>query len=358
MRVLVYGAGAVGSYLGAHLALVGHEVTLLGREPLASAIATRGLRLRAAGVAECLIDHLDAVSSPADAFRQSTTYDWIAFTMKAYDTVPAIRELLAYQPDPPLVVSFQNGVGNEDSLRSAFGPEKVLAAALTSPVTMPEPGLVVEVRRGGIALATDAPGAAAVAQALQRTALPVSLVSNGNSLKWSKLLVNLAGNAVPAILDMLPSEVFRDPALFGVELAALREALWIMRLKGLAPQNLPGIPAKTLSALVRRFPAPLLRLLLTRRIEAGRGGKLPSLLEALRAGQRRTEIAWLNGAIAQAANSLRRLAPINHALALIVSDIAAGRTPWDVYRQKPDMLLTAVRAAQGHPDYPGFIGHG
>ncbi|HEY7985036.1 MAG TPA: 2-dehydropantoate 2-reductase N-terminal domain-containing protein, partial [Ktedonobacterales bacterium] len=46
MRIAVVGAGAIGSYLGARLSVVGHEVTLVGRADHVAAIAERGLTLR------------------------------------------------------------------------------------------------------------------------------------------------------------------------------------------------------------------------------------------------------------------------------------------------------------------------
>ncbi len=346
MRILIYGAGAVGCYIGGHLALAGHEVTLLGREPLVQAVAEEGLTLQCAE-GPLTIRSIHAASDLNEALNKGAPYDWIAFTMKAYDTSAAIQELAERLPEPPPIVSFQNGVGNEEMLRSAFGAEKIVAGALTTPVAVLTPGRVAELRRRGIAIASDSPSADVVETALRQTTLALQVVGDSRTLKWSKLLLNMVGNAVPAIMDMSPTEVFSNPRLFAVEWAALREALWIMDLQRIAVINLPGVPARTLAALARRAPRGLLRLLLRRQVSRGRGEKLPSLLTALRAGLRRTEVAWLNGAVAQAADGLKRLAPVNHALALIVSDIAAGRAPWETYRRNPEMLLTAVHMVQG-----------
>ncbi len=349
MQVLIYGAGAVGCYIGGHLALAGHGVTLLGRTPLIQAVEARGITLHLRDGIHS-IRTLRAVDTLAAALNQPTPFDWIAFTVKAYDTASAAWELQAYLPEPPPLVSFQNGIGNEDTLRSIFGSERVVAASLTSPVSMPTLGTVVEEKRRGVAVADDSPAADLVTAALRQTTLSLQVVRNSNALKWSKLLLNMVANAVPAIVDMTPGEVFSDPTLFGVEWAALREALWIMDLKGIDLVDLPGAPARTFGALVRHVPPFALRLLLRRQVSSGRGDKLPSLLAALRSGQRKTEVAWLNGAVVQSADSLKRLAPVNHALALTVSDIAAGRIPWDAYRHNPELLLAAVNIARGYPD--------
>lgn len=346
MRILIYGAGAVGSYLGAHLALGGHEVTLLGRDQLRQAVTADGLTLQTADGTLHKLRQPAVVTTPQEAFARSN-YEWIAFTMKAYDTVPAIFELQQIMPDLPPVVAFQNGIGSEESLRSAFGANKIVAATLTSPVSMLHPNYVIEEKARGVSIASDSPPASLVEAAFKQTALPLTVIERSDVLKWSKLLLNMVGNATSAILDMPPGEVFADPRLFGVEWAALREALYIMELLEVPVVNLPGAAARTLSLGIRYVPQALLRPILERRVRIGRGDKLPSLLQALRAGERRTEVAWLNGAVTQAADGLLRLAPINHALALTVSDIAAGRVDWNMYRRQPEMLMAIIRTAQG-----------
>jgi len=346
MRILIYGAGAVGCYLGGHLALAGHSVTLLGREQLKSAVEASGLTLQFADGAARKIHDVVVATKPEKAFA-GEGFDWIAFTMRAYDTVPAIFELQAVTPTPPPIVSFQNGIGSEESLRSAFSEDTVVAATLTSPVSMPEPGIVVEEKARGVAVASDSGAAIQVESAFRSTRLPVTVVPHSDVLKWSKLLLNMVGNATSAILDMPPGKVFADPRLFGVEWAALREALYVMDMYNIPVVNLPGAAARTLALAVRYVPQPVLRPLLRHQVQTGRGRKLPSLLNALRAGHRRTEVAWLNGAIVQAADRMKRLAPINHALALTVSDIAAGRADWNTFRDQPEALLTVIRTVQG-----------
>jgi 2-dehydropantoate 2-reductase len=349
MRILIYGAGAVGALLGGYLSLGGHEVTLLGRERLVEAVSRRGLHLRLAS-GEHVLDRVQAVSSVADAFANGAIYDWIAFTMKTYDVVPAcfeIEQSLAGRGIP--VVSFQNGIGSAASLRAAFGDAHVVSATLTTPASMPEPGLVIEERARGMAVAADSPAAQLVIESFRTTPLPVTEVLSEDSLVWSKLLLNLLANAVPAILDMPPGAVFADPALFQIEMEALREAIAIARMKNVRIVNLPGAPARTLVQASQWLPNAALQPLLRARVAQGRGAKMPSLQAALHAGQRRTEVAWLNGAVVSAADSLKRYAPVNHGLALTLSDIVAGRAPWESFRGQPQMLMAAVRAVRG-PD--------
>ena len=340
------GAGAVGGYIGGHLAMAGHSVTLLGRQPLEEAVNRNGgLLLRRVNGEEQIVPLQTAVT--LEEALSGEAYDWVGFTMKAFGTVPAIHALQKKLSEPPPIVSFQNGVGNEESLSSAFGPQRVASGTLTTAVTSPEPGIIQEERPRGIAIAQDTPAGKTISAAFQETALHFEPVAEGISLKWSKLILNMLGNATSAILDMPPGEIFRNWELFHIEWLAQREALAIMQLKGIQPVNLPGVSAKTLTTVLRWLPPRLLQPILAKRVASGRGDKPPSLQLALQAGRNQTEITWLNGAVANAARQENRLAPVNHALSLIVADITAGRVPWEVYRHKPEMLLTSIRTVQG-----------
>jgi 2-dehydropantoate 2-reductase len=346
MRFLVYGVTAEGCYLAAWLAGGGHDVTLLGEASAVQQISGRGVTLRS-GRDDRTFSSIRLRADP-DTALQENRYDRLIFAMKPYDTLAAMQALSASLPAPPPIVSFQNGFGNEDTLRPAFGEENVVAGVVTSQVAMPEPGVVVETARHGIAVALDTPPAEDIATTFRAAGLPSATVPHSDALKWSKLLADLPGQGSAAILDMHPADALADPRVFDVEWAALREALALLKMRNIELVNLPGAPARGLGWLARQMPRPFLRpLLIARSRRRYAGGMLPPLLAALRAGERRTEAAWLHGAVVFLAHSQERLAPVNHALALTISDIAAGRTSWEIYRHRPDMLLAAVRIAQG-----------
>jgi 2-dehydropantoate 2-reductase len=346
MRFLVYGATGEGCYLAAWLAKGGHDVTLLGEASAVRRFPARGVTLRSGGD-EQAFPSLRLRDDPAVTL-QDGGYDWLLLAAEPYDTLAIMQALSTHLPDPPPIVSFQTGIGNEDTLRPAFGADRVVAGVVTSRVAMPEPGVVVELARHGVAVALDAPPAEGIASTLRAAGLPSAAVPYTDSLKWSKLFDDLPGQGSAAILDMHPADALADPRLFDVEWAALREALALLQMRPVELVNLPGAPARRLGWLARRVPRSLLRpLLIARARSRYPAGMLPPLLAALRAGERRTEAAWLNGAVVFLAHSQERLAPINHALALTISDIAAGRTSWEVYRHRPDMLLAAIRVAQG-----------
>ena len=78
MKICIYGAGAIGAYLGLHLAEAGYGVTLIARGPHLEAMKTNGLRLRIDG-AERII-HPTCTDDPAEAGPQ----DYVIVTLKAH----------------------------------------------------------------------------------------------------------------------------------------------------------------------------------------------------------------------------------------------------------------------------------
>ncbi|RME44240.1 MAG: 2-dehydropantoate 2-reductase, partial [Chloroflexi bacterium] len=151
MRVLVIGAGAIGCLVGGRLAAAGHDVTLVVREWLADTIANSGLRLNIGG-GTIYVPEIAAVTTVKEAVFEFGPFDLAIFTMKSYDTLAGIRHLEKAISRPFPVLSLQNGVGNEQLLSEAFGPEQVIAGVITTPAEMPVPG-VVRASNGAVGLA-------------------------------------------------------------------------------------------------------------------------------------------------------------------------------------------------------------
>ena len=106
MKIAIVGAGAIGGYLGAKLALAGEEVTFIARNKNLAAINARGFRLRLEDGSEQHASNVRAVQHMADAGVQ----DAVLLTLKAHqvkDVLPDLRAL--FGPDT-MVVTMINGV--------------------------------------------------------------------------------------------------------------------------------------------------------------------------------------------------------------------------------------------------------
>src|SRR5262249_26263310 len=153
------------------------------------------------------------------------------------------------------------------------------------------------VKWGGIGLAPMCaearPAADRALARLRGAGFDIREFADYRALKWSKALLNMLGNATAAILDMPVAQIYADARLVALERRAFLEALAVMERLGAAPINLPRYPVALLAGAMRQLPAPLLSLLLRRRIAGGRGGKLPSLQMALAQGKQRSEGEFL-----------------------------------------------------------------
>jgi 2-dehydropantoate 2-reductase len=310
--VYVVGAGAVGRYLGELFARTGAQVSYAPRDPAA------------------------IVPVAADLAVVAT---------KAFDTAGAVATLQRALGDGAAATTFlcpQNGVGNEELLAEAFGPDAVVSCALTVPVGVDAEGRSVAANSGGIAVAPVGSVAANwLVAALERTDVPVRVLADWRAMKWSKLALNIVANASCAILDVLPARIVAVPALFDLEVRAVAEAFAVMDALGLQPVDLPRYPVRALR-LASRLPRPIARAVLGRRVAGARGAKPPSLLLDARSGRKRSEVGALNGAIAAAGARLGVATPVNTVFAETLAAILEGRLPRERFREHPEALLALL----------------
>jgi len=339
VAVLVYGAGAVGCFLGGLLAASGADVTLLGRPDLVQAIHDGGLQLQRpdgdVSAAPLAITSLDRLPGPPDL---------VLLTTKAYAVAPALDELVSLGRGGATIVALQNGVGTEETLLAQPAIQRLASGAVTLSIGVDAAGTVrQETSGGGVTLASvrDEPALASLSARLTRAGILSPVVDDYRALKWSKLLLNILGNASAAILATPPAEIFADPRLFRLERAAFLEALRVMRAAGTPTLRLPGFDVPLL-ALAMRLPPLLGRRLLAERVAGGRGGKRPSLWLDVERGRGLTEVAWLNGAVVRAGEAHGTPATVNALLARLVEEVATDPERRRELAGQPERLLELV----------------
>ncbi|MFW5918683.1 MAG: 2-dehydropantoate 2-reductase [archaeon] len=136
MKFAIYGAGGIGAYLGARLADVGHEVSLIARGDHLDALQTDGLRVESIQ-GDTTVD-LPATDDPAAV----GPVDFVLFTVKAYDTRDAASDLHPLIGPETAVVSFQNGVDNERWIADEVGESHVVGGVAYIFSTIKAPGVV------------------------------------------------------------------------------------------------------------------------------------------------------------------------------------------------------------------------
>jgi len=349
MNVLVYGAGAIGGYLGGKLALAGHQVSLITRPSTAESINSDGLLITEGD--RVTRAPVRASADLSSALAQCTDVDLIIFGMKSYDLGEAVAHLAEVCPDARQVMSTQNGIGLEEVIAARFGAGRTLACSVTIPISRAGANrLVVERSRRGLGLASVQSGLPIdrwvtlfCDAGIRAEALP-----DYRAMKWSKAFLNIMGNATSAILNRPPAELYRQGEMFDLEMRMLRETMAVMRRLGLPIVNLPGATARPLAGSLSYAPRALLRLVFNQVVIHGRGDKMPSFYLDLVGGKRQNEVVFHNGAIATAGREVGVAAPVNAALSDILSRMAGGLISRETFDGRPDRLLAAVgRYEQG-----------
>lgn len=340
LSVLSFGAGAIGSYIGGSLALAGHRVVFLERPDIAGELRTRGLQLEIDGKLHSLRP-VQTAGSIAGAVEQGP-YDVMLFALKSYDTEAAVGGLAPFAGQLPPVLCLQNGVENEKTIASILGAEKVIAGTVTSAIGRRAAGDVILERKRGMGIAADHPLAKRLVAALNAAGLNARLYERAADMKWSKLLTNLLANASSAILDMTPAEIFGHPGLYDLEVRQICETLSVMEAQSIQVVNLPGTPVRLLTFATSTLSPRLSRPFVKNAVGSGRGGKLPSFYIDLRERRSRSEVDYLNGAVARCGESLDIPTPVNCKLNEILLALSSGQLPLDTYSKQPKKLLAEI----------------
>jgi 2-dehydropantoate 2-reductase len=345
MKILIYGAGAVGGYLGARLVLAGNDVTLIARDFTAKTISASGLSLTENG--QTVLTRPKAAASMAHAFmEEEVSYDLIIMSMKAYDLAPALDPLIAFCPEPPLIIAVQNGIDVERPLIAQFGTERVIAGSLTTPIRKETLSSLTVARSGrGLGLSPTQPrqNIDQWVGLFQKAGINTVRVADYHSMRWSKALLNIVGNATSAILNRTPEIIYKSSNMYDVELRMLRETLAVMEKLKLKIVNLPGAPTSRLVTGVRRMPQPLLKPILTNIVAKGRGDKMPSFHIDLSTGKGKCEVEYHNGAIARIGREQGVRTPVNWFLNDLLMKLAREEVNWRAYDGRPKRLLMDLK---------------
>lgn len=215
MRVVIFGAGAVGSLLGAYLDRAGHSVLLVGRADHVAAVRAHGLKVTGRLEGTFRVDAaVDLAPGPAP--------DAVLVTVKTFDLERAARTLgRAVRVGTPTLL-LQNGLGAEETARRALAsegwpdPHGALVRAVNSlPATWVGPGEVRAAGEGEVVLpAPCGPAADAVdvfARLLGGAGIRVRTADDLPREVWRKAVLNAAVNPVTAVREVVNGRLLDSP---------------------------------------------------------------------------------------------------------------------------------------------------
>jgi 2-dehydropantoate 2-reductase len=291
MRVVVAGAGALGTCYAALLAGAGADVCVLVRP---ERVATIRAGLRVSGLLEAA-----ASVSVVTRGREAGRADYLVLTTKTQDTPDVLDALRGI--DALSVLSLQNGVAKDALLGAAFGKERVIGAACAVGAGLVSPGHARLTMNQGTWVGEIAGGTSErvvrLVAALRAAGLPSWSVPDVRAVEWYKLCALLPGALTTALSRRSYAEMAVHPELSRLFVRLMRETFGVMQAQGLAVTDPPGSLWRFAEWLPAADDVALAGLrAIGERQQATGERNLPSMLQDILAG-RRTEAADLIGEV-------------------------------------------------------------
>lgn len=224
LKTVVYGAGAIGSVLGARLHRAEKDVVLVARPAHVNAINEKGLRIF--GIEDYVVEV--AASSDPSAVKDTNL---VFLTVKTQDTKTAVEEFSPYLEDSAYVVSLQNGVRNPEIISSIVGEERTVPGVVRFMASYLKPGEVEYTWKGNCIIG-EMDGA--ITDRIERIAEYVSSAvetrtsTNIEGEMWTKLILNLI-NIPLALTGMSFPFGFRDEYIRLITESAWSEGVDVAR---------------------------------------------------------------------------------------------------------------------------------
>lgn len=297
MKFAIVGAGAIGGYLGARLALTGQRVTLIARGANLAAIQRNGLKL----IHEDGKEEIARDIAAHERMNEAGAQDVILLTVKAHQVAPIAADLAAMCDADTRIVTMQNGIPwwyfhklggpYEGSAVKSADPDgriaahidanRVIASIVYPAAELEAPGVVRVIEGNRFSLGeldgSSTPRIEAISQALSAAGFKAPVVSDIRSELWLKLWGNLSFNPISALTHATLVDICQFPLTRALAAAMMTEAQTIAEKLGV------------------RF-----RISLEKRIAGAEkvGAHKTSMLQDVEAGKA-IEIEALTGAVAE-----------------------------------------------------------
>lgn len=301
--MLVVGAGALGGLYAALLAHAGCSVSILGRPWMVEAVRRQG-GLRVCGKLNLKVGIEGAYESPSRL--EGEKFDLILLTVKAYQAASAALQAapLAFPRETP-ILCLQNGIGVEEEVARVLPPAiPVVRGVSFCGAYVEEPGLVKCTGMGRTVLADGLEAVGRLADRLREIGLEAKLEKNIEAVVWVKTLVNAGINPFGALTGLRNGELLEVEGIPEAMAETVREGVRVAEGEGV---NLPEDPVR-----------------LTFQTARATAQNYNSMLQDVKRG-RRTEIDYINGALARIGSLLGVPTPLNSLLTKLVKNLEQGK---------------------------------
>ena len=298
MKISIIGSGAMGSLFGGGLSRVGHEVVLYDvyREHV-EAVNANGLAIEDAASGAVTVAHPRASTDPGAV----TGSDVLVIFVKSTTTEQAAAQFSGLAGRNTIVLTLQNGLGNEAILRKHFGDSRTAAGVTSQGATFLGPGRIRHAGKGPthMSMADGMNGKLTpFAEALSSAGFETHLENDVASLVWSKLVINVGINALTALTGRQNGRLLDLEETRSLMADLVAEAVAVAKAKGIA----------------LTYADPLAAVFdVAKKTAANRSSMLQDFDR-----NRATEIDVMNGAIVREAAALGIPVPVNAAVTRLV----------------------------------------
>jgi 2-dehydropantoate 2-reductase len=306
MKISMIGAGAMGSLFGGRLSGAGHTVVLYDvfKEHVEK-IQRDGLAIEDAATGEIVISRPAASTDPASV-RGS---DVLVIFVKSTATEQAAREFAPLAPKETIVLTLQNGLGNEAIIQKHFGAGRTAAGVTSQGATFLGPGLIRHAGKGATHIAM-ADGRSEklrdLAAALTGAGFETVVEKDVKGLVWSKLVINVGINALTALTSRTNGGLLESEEIKAIMADLVAEAVTVAKAR----------------AIRFTYDDPLATVY---DVASKTGANRSSMLQDFDKG-RQTEIDFMNGAIVRDAAELGISAPVNRTITRLIKALEKGQT--------------------------------
>jgi 2-dehydropantoate 2-reductase len=253
MKFAIVGAGAIGGYLGARLAVAGETVTFIARGKNLAAIRADGFKL----IEEDGAERIAADVAVFEHTREAGPHDVILLTVKAHQVAAVAPQLDALCHAETAIVTMQNGIpwwyfhkhGGElegravtaadpdGSIARHIGPQRIIGSVVYPAAELVAPGVVRVVEGNRFTLGeldgTATPRVQAIAGALIRAGFKAPVIADIRSEIWLKLWGNLSFNPISALTHATLVDLCQFPPTRALAAAMMTEAQTIAEKLGI-----------------------------------------------------------------------------------------------------------------------------
>jgi 2-dehydropantoate 2-reductase len=309
MKLLLYGAGAVGLGLASCLLKNGQQVDLIGREETVSALQQNGLQ-RTGIFGDCTSSPESFGTYTSLTELPQTDYDFILICTKSFDTREVAQQIgaipLLKNATAPIVLC-QNGWGNAEIFAEHFPKSRIKSGRVITGFRRPQKHQVdITVHADAIHLGSlfddDVSGLEKLSAAIDAGGIPCEVTSTISKDLWAKMLYNCMLNGLSTVFDVPYGLLGESPHTRELMDNIAQEVYAVMTAAGYATHW--ASTEDYIDTFYKHQLPPTYN-------------HEPSMLQDIRAG-RKTEIDALNGAVVQLGQQHEVPTPTNTTLTRMI----------------------------------------